>query len=129
MPRVCVIACFCRYAEYLALNDKFDEAQQAYRDAGLPQLSLKMLGQLTHNAVTENRFKDAAFYFWLLAQENIKMIPDDITSKRKFNKKQVKAYRQHRLYAQRARQYVVSILRDCVLGVVVVVVVVGDGEV
>ena len=59
------------YAEYLALNDKFDEAQKAYRDAWLPELSLKMLGQLTHNAVTEHRFKDAAFYFWLLAQENV----------------------------------------------------------
>ena len=57
------------YAEYLALNDQFDEAQKAYRDAGLPEMSLKMLSQLTHNAVTEHRFKDAAFYFWLLAQE------------------------------------------------------------
>jgi intraflagellar transport protein 122 len=93
------------YAEYLALNDKFDEAQKAYREAGLPELSLKMLGQLTRNAVTEHRFKDAAFYYWLLAQENIKLIPETITRKRKFNKKQVAAYKSYRLYNKRARQY------------------------
>ena len=93
------------YAEYLALNDKFDEAQKAYRDAGLPELSLKMLGELTHNAVTEHRFKDAAFYFWLLAQENVCMIPETATNKKKFTKSQVKAYRAFRKYKLRARQY------------------------
>ena len=93
------------YAEFLALNDKFDEAQKAYRDAGLPELSLKMLGQLTHNAVSEHRFKDAAFYFWLLAQENVKLIPENSTSKKKFTRQQVIAYKKFRKYQQRAKQY------------------------
>lgn len=31
-----------------------------------------MLEQLTHNAVTECRYNDAAYYFWLLAREHLR---------------------------------------------------------
>src|SRR4051794_31728325 len=63
------------YAEWLALHDRFDEAQDAFKMAGKPDESLKMLQQLTHNAVTENRYNDAGYYYWLLAVEVLKNLP------------------------------------------------------
>lgn len=65
-------AIFLPYAEWLALKDRFDEALAAYRRAGRPDRSVKMMEQLTFNAVVEARFKDAAYYYWLLAAEVIK---------------------------------------------------------
>lgn len=43
---------------------------------GRPDESLKMLRQLTLNAVTENRYKDAGYYYWLLAHEELKQLKD-----------------------------------------------------
>jgi len=60
---------FLPYAEYLAITDKFEEAQAAYKKAGRPDLSRKILQQLTHNAVVERRYMDAGYYFWLLSAE------------------------------------------------------------
>jgi intraflagellar transport protein 122 len=60
------------YAEWLALNDRFDEAQHAFKLAGKPEQSTKMLSQLTLNAITENRYSDAGYYYWLLAAETLK---------------------------------------------------------
>lgn len=57
------------WAEWLAMNDRFDEALEAYKKAKRPDLSLKMIEKLTHNAVVERRYKDAAGYFWRLASE------------------------------------------------------------
>eukprot|EP00240_Pyramimonas_obovata_P000052 CAMPEP_0118949464 /NCGR_PEP_ID=MMETSP1169-20130426/49666_1 /TAXON_ID=36882 /ORGANISM="Pyramimonas obovata, Strain CCMP722" /LENGTH=1253 /DNA_ID=CAMNT_0006896109 /DNA_START=163 /DNA_END=3921 /DNA_ORIENTATION=+ len=57
------------YAKYLALHDQFDEARLAYKKAGRPEQSTFMLEQLCHNAVVENRFNDAGYYFWSLARE------------------------------------------------------------
>ncbi len=37
-------------------NDKFDEAQEAYKKAGRPDLSLRIIEFLTYNAVIEKRF-------------------------------------------------------------------------
>jgi intraflagellar transport protein 122 len=57
------------WAEWLAFNDRFDEALDAYKKANRPDLSLQMIEKLTHNAVVERRYKDAATYFWRLAVE------------------------------------------------------------
>ena len=57
------------YAKSLALSDKFDEARMAYQQGGYPELATKILEQLTHNGVVENRFADASFYFYQLAME------------------------------------------------------------
>jgi intraflagellar transport protein 122 len=65
---------FLAYGNWLAVNDRFDEAQKAFDDAGRPDLSSKMLDQLTHNAVIECRFNDAGYYFWLLAQEHLRLL-------------------------------------------------------
>mmetsp|Transcript_3049 Transcript_3049/g.4655 ORF Transcript_3049/g.4655 Transcript_3049/m.4655 type:complete len:1198 (+) Transcript_3049:84-3677(+) len=76
------------YANWLALNDRFDEAQDAFKNAGHPDKARNMLQHLTHNAVVENRFNDASYYFWLLAMEHLKMIstlPEDFTEEDKKN--------------------------------------------
>jgi len=61
------------YARHLAENDKFDEAMAAFIDAGEPEEAVKMIELLSHNAVLERRFKDAAYYFFLLALKNLEM--------------------------------------------------------
>jgi uncharacterized membrane protein YgcG len=63
------------YAQWLALHDRFDEALAAYRRAGRPDESFRMMEQLTYNAVREGRFKDAAFYYLLLSNEVLKPRP------------------------------------------------------
>lgn len=61
---------FLPYAEWLVSNDKFEDAMNAYKKAGRNDLSLKLLLELTKNAVTESRFKDAAYYYWMLSRES-----------------------------------------------------------
>jgi hypothetical protein len=64
------------YAEWLALNDRFDEARDAFALAGRPDESMKMLETLTYNAVIESRFRDAGYNYWLLASQHIKPVAD-----------------------------------------------------
>ncbi len=47
--------------------------QDAYEKVGRLDLSTKILNNLTHNAVAESRFSDAAYCYWRLAMENVKM--------------------------------------------------------
>mmetsp|Transcript_14244 Transcript_14244/g.14234 ORF Transcript_14244/g.14234 Transcript_14244/m.14234 type:complete len:202 (-) Transcript_14244:1051-1656(-) len=55
------------YADWLAANDRFEEAQAAYKKAKKPELALRIIEFLTKNAVIERRFKDAAKYLFILA--------------------------------------------------------------
>ena len=79
------------FAEFLCRNDMFEDAQEAYRKAGLPNQALKILQQLTRNAVVERRLQDAAYFSWLLAAENLKMVrsttPKQPPSKKKSKNK------------------------------------------
>lgn len=43
------------------------------QEGGFPDLATKILEQLTHNAALENRFSDAAFYYYQLAVEALKV--------------------------------------------------------
>eukprot|EP00040_Diaphanoeca_grandis_P002902 m.23057 g.23057 ORF g.23057 m.23057 type:complete len:1216 (-) comp14047_c1_seq1:211-3858(-) len=63
------------YANYLAEVDKYEEAQDAFREAGHPDKAIKVLQVLTHNAVVESRYDDAAYYFWQLSMS----VLDDMT--------------------------------------------------
>ncbi|XP_067933831.1 intraflagellar transport protein 122 homolog isoform X2 [Watersipora subatra] len=55
------------YARWLAESDKFEEAQQAFHEAGMQDEAVHVLEQLTENAVSENRFSDAGYYYWKLS--------------------------------------------------------------
>lgn len=65
------------FAEWLALNDRFDEASNAFKKAGRPDQALSLLHDLSDNARDESRFDDAGYYFWLLAVEHLKFIEAD----------------------------------------------------
>ena len=41
----------------------------AFHKAGLQEQAVKVLEQLTLNAVIENRFNDAGYYFWKLSMQ------------------------------------------------------------
>lgn len=57
------------YAHWLAENDEFVKAQKAFYKAGKPDEAFKVLHQLTENAVSECRFNDAGYYYWILSRQ------------------------------------------------------------
>ncbi|XP_014729544.1 PREDICTED: intraflagellar transport protein 122 homolog isoform X1 [Sturnus vulgaris] len=57
------------YAQWLAESDRFEEAQKAFHKAGRQREAVLVLEQLTHNAVLESRFNDAAYYYWMLSMQ------------------------------------------------------------
>jgi len=86
---------FVPYANWLAENDRFEEAQKAFHKAGRQDEAVKVLEQLTHNAVLECRFSDAGYYFWLLSMQCLDIAKEDEEKKdamlAKFNKYQLNA--------------------------------------
>lgn len=55
------------YIFYISENMLFLFA--AFHKAGLQGEAVKVLEQLTHNAVIESRFNDAGYYFWKLSMQ------------------------------------------------------------
>lgn len=62
------------YAAWLAEAGRFDEALDAFAKAGRADQTLSVLNDLAHNAVTEQRFADAGYYFWRLANEHLRSV-------------------------------------------------------
>lgn len=60
-------AIYLPYANMLAEEDKFEDAQEAFRNAGHAEKAIGVLEILTHNAVVESRFGDAGYYYWQLS--------------------------------------------------------------
>lgn len=44
-------------------------APAAFHKAGRQREAVRVLEQLTHNAVVESRFNDAAYYYWMLSMQ------------------------------------------------------------
>ena len=63
-----------RYGQWLAENDRFEEAQKAFNQAGFKNEAIKVLEELTYNAVAENRFTDASYYYWLMSNEHLQVV-------------------------------------------------------
>jgi intraflagellar transport protein 122 len=59
------------YGNWLALNDRYDEAQFYYTKAGRPEEAIKVLKFLAENAVIQNQYKRAAHYYHLLCRDLI----------------------------------------------------------
>jgi intraflagellar transport protein 122 len=60
---------FLPYAEWLITQDRYEDAMQAYKKAQRQDLAQKVLEELTYNSVCESRFKDSAYYYWLMSKE------------------------------------------------------------
>jgi intraflagellar transport protein 122 len=69
------------YADYLSANDKFEEAQQAYKKAKRPDLSLRIIEFLAFNAVSEKRFQEAAQFYWMMAAESLRLVKETVPEK------------------------------------------------
>ncbi|XP_023561688.1 intraflagellar transport protein 122 homolog isoform X3 [Octodon degus] len=69
------------YAQWLAENDRFEEAQKAFHKAGRQGEAVQVLEQLTQNAVVESRFSDASYYYWILSMQCLEIAQADPTQK------------------------------------------------
>eukprot|EP00828_Plagiopyla_frontata_P043467 TRINITY_DN678_c0_g1_i2.p1 TRINITY_DN678_c0_g1~~TRINITY_DN678_c0_g1_i2.p1 ORF type:complete len:953 (-),score=153.20 TRINITY_DN678_c0_g1_i2:31-2889(-) len=66
------------YAEFLTKSDRFEDAIQVYKKLGRTDLTQKILSKLSENATVEARFRDASYYFWILAVEFLSHVKNAI---------------------------------------------------
>uniref|UniRef100_A0A673IZY9 Intraflagellar transport protein 122 homolog n=1 Tax=Sinocyclocheilus rhinocerous TaxID=307959 RepID=A0A673IZY9_9TELE len=69
------------YAQWLAEHDRFEEAQRAFHKAGRQAEAVRVLEQLTHNAVVESRFNDASYYYWMLSMQCLDIKKEEMLKK------------------------------------------------
>jgi intraflagellar transport protein 122 len=84
---------YLQYAEFLITQDRFKEAQQAYKKAGRTDLSMKLLEKLIDNAVYEKRHKDACFLLICYSSDALTLIKDFNTQHNKAEIEKVKEYK------------------------------------
>jgi len=90
------------YAQWLVENDRFDEAQSAFKKAQQPEKSMKMLKQLAQSSLIEQRFEDAAYYLWLLSEEVLGMVNTPFED---LSNKDMKTLKQFEHFRYLANQY------------------------
>nr|CAH0101988.1 unnamed protein product [Daphnia galeata] len=61
------------YARWLAEQEQFIEAQQAYYEAGCLEEAERVLNTLAMNAVALNKYEDASHFFWLFAKHRLQL--------------------------------------------------------
>lgn len=93
------------YADWLSTNDRFEEAQQAYKKANRPDLSLKIIEFLSNNAISEKRFQDAAQYYWMLATESLSLVRQTGAKATKDDKKYLKSFDEYSKLAEIYQAY------------------------
>lgn len=64
------------YANWLAENDRFVEAQKAFYTAGRQDEAVGVLEHLTKIAVNEKRFREAGYYYWILSMQTLRSSKD-----------------------------------------------------
>ncbi|XP_067012221.1 intraflagellar transport protein 122 homolog [Anabrus simplex] len=85
------------YAQWLAENDKFVEAQKAFHKAGRPDQAFRVLQELTLNAVNESRFQDASYYYWILARQCLDLAKETESDKKR--QEMIDKFYEHEKYA------------------------------
>nr|CCA20383.1 PREDICTED: similar to WD repeat domain 10 isoform 2 putative [Albugo laibachii Nc14] len=68
------------YAEWLIVQDRFQDALDAYTKAHRQDKCVHLLQQLVVNAVEEKRFRDASYFHWRLADQKLMAIQKEATS-------------------------------------------------
>ncbi|XP_013114597.2 intraflagellar transport protein 122 homolog [Stomoxys calcitrans] len=68
MPELLPIVHY-QHAQWLAENDKFIEAHEAYLKAGRIKDANRLLKHLSNSAIEEERFSDASYFYWLLSKQ------------------------------------------------------------
>lgn len=48
----------------------------AFYKAGKPEEAFKVLQQLIDNAISESRFQDAGYYYWIVARQFLDLAKD-----------------------------------------------------
>ncbi|TPX34245.1 hypothetical protein SmJEL517_g03062 [Synchytrium microbalum] len=66
------------YANWLAANNRYIEAQEFYRKVGRLDEAFRVLENLAQTAIVDSRFDDVAFHYWTLAHEQLDRIPADV---------------------------------------------------
>jgi intraflagellar transport protein 122 len=94
-------AIYLPYANMLAEDDKFEEAQQAFRNAGHAEKAIGVLEILTHNAVMESRYGDAGYYYWQLSMAAL----GDLSSIEERGESLDEARERAKLFQKKAEQY------------------------
>ncbi|CAD8208598.1 unnamed protein product [Paramecium pentaurelia] len=64
------------YADYLLLNDRYEDALKAYKSAGRFDITMKMTKDMAKNCIEEQRYHDASQYLWNLAIDCLNQIQD-----------------------------------------------------
>ncbi|WZN66107.1 intraflagellar transport protein 122 [Chloropicon roscoffensis] len=74
---------YISHARWLAENDQFEAARKSYLLAGRPDEATHMMEQMCHNAISEDRYLDASFYFYKLAMDTAMIYEEEASSGRR----------------------------------------------